>query len=93
MNPRFTGFEVIDITFERAYYIIELDIDGRISYIKSVEYNNDIPFITSTQCIDDAMEFHSHRNADNEIKNMILHGYTLGTCAKTEIRFEGVQPF
>ena len=93
VNTRFDGFDIVDITFDTVNYIIKLDIEGAIHYIKDINYDEGTPVVSVTVCEDLAYKFFAHRDAEVEIGKLELNGFAFSRFAKVEAKFEGVKLF
>jgi hypothetical protein len=93
VNSKYDGFDIVDITFDTVHYVIKLDIEGSILYVKSIEYTEETPVVSVTTCEDLAERFFSRNDAKTEIATLELNGFGFHQFAKVEDKYEGVKLF
>ena len=93
VNSKYEGFDIVDITFDTVHYIIKLDIEGSILYVKSIDYAEGTPVVAVTVCEDLAERFFSRNDTKNEIGKLELNGFGFHQFAKIEDKYEGVKLF
>ena len=79
-NSKFNGFEIVEVEFDELYFILTLNIEDKIGYVRSVLFDqeNGHPFVCISQVKDDAERHSSSRDAQGILKtlkaqNFIFH--------------------